>query len=81
MKIGMMLPAYPWERTLQAARHAEDLGVDRLWTADHFLGTWHPELWRELPRRSSARTQMRSRIHSACAPRSARRPGYRSELV
>jgi phthiodiolone/phenolphthiodiolone dimycocerosates ketoreductase len=49
MKIGMMLPPYPWERTLEAAKRGDDLGVDMLWTADHFLGSWHPDLWRELP--------------------------------
>src|SRR5579859_598763 len=49
MKVGLMLPLHPWEFAAQTRDAAEKIGVDSLWTADHFLGLFHPEIWRRMP--------------------------------
>ncbi len=50
MKVGIMLPtAYPWELNVRARDTAHAIGADSLWTADHLLGSWHPEVWRKMP--------------------------------
>jgi alkanesulfonate monooxygenase SsuD/methylene tetrahydromethanopterin reductase-like flavin-dependent oxidoreductase (luciferase family) len=40
MHVGVVLPqvAADWDVTLEAARHAEDVGADSVWVVDHVLG-------------------------------------------
>jgi alkanesulfonate monooxygenase SsuD/methylene tetrahydromethanopterin reductase-like flavin-dependent oxidoreductase (luciferase family) len=40
MRVGIVLPqvASDWERTRQAAEHAEEIGCDSVWVVDHVLG-------------------------------------------
>ena len=46
MKVGMVLsPMYPSAGAQFGVQLAEDLQVDSLWTADHLLGIFHPELY------------------------------------
>jgi phthiodiolone/phenolphthiodiolone dimycocerosates ketoreductase len=49
MKIGMLLPAFPLDAAARARDTAHELGVDALWFGDHFLGFWHPEIWKDMP--------------------------------
>jgi len=49
MKIGVMLPAWPLDAAARARDPAQELGLDALGSGDHFLGRWHPQLWKEMP--------------------------------
>jgi phthiodiolone/phenolphthiodiolone dimycocerosates ketoreductase len=56
MKVGIFLPAgYPWERQEVVRNSAQTMGADSLWVVDHFLGTHHPAIWRQMPM-AAART-------------------------
>lgn len=48
MKVGVMLPLHPLQLTIRTRDAAQEIGVDSLWTADHFLGLFHPEIWRDM---------------------------------
>ncbi len=48
MKIGLLLPTmYPWAMNEGMLAIAEAANCDSLWTVDHFLGLFHPEIWAE----------------------------------
>ncbi|MAG31723.1 MAG: LLM class flavin-dependent oxidoreductase [Deltaproteobacteria bacterium] len=48
MKIGLLLPTmYPWELDEGALAVAEAANCDSVWTVDHFLSLFHPEIWAE----------------------------------
>ncbi|MBW2269916.1 MAG: LLM class flavin-dependent oxidoreductase [Deltaproteobacteria bacterium] len=48
MKIGMLLPTvHPWELNEMTLAAAEAAACDSLWTVDHLLGCFHPEIWAE----------------------------------
>jgi len=50
MKVGMFLPAgYSWKGVETARNAAQAIGMDSLWTADHFLSIYHPEIWGQMP--------------------------------
>ncbi|MBW2425896.1 MAG: LLM class flavin-dependent oxidoreductase [Deltaproteobacteria bacterium] len=48
MKIGLLLPTcHPWSINEVALATAEAANVDSVWTVDHLLGLFHPEIWAE----------------------------------
>ena len=48
MKIGLLVPtAYPWAMNEQTLAVAEAANCDSVWTIDHLLGLFHPEIWVE----------------------------------
>ena len=50
MRVGMMLSAmHPWEGNELFMGLGESMGLDSLWTPDHIMGIFHPELWSDTP--------------------------------
>src|SRR5271170_2554090 len=48
MKVGMVFsPMFPSATAAFAVGLAEQMGLDSLWTVDHLMGTFHPDLWSE----------------------------------
>jgi phthiodiolone/phenolphthiodiolone dimycocerosates ketoreductase len=47
MKVGVCIPAlYPLSINEQFVEFAEAMRADSVWSPDHLLGTFHPDLWR-----------------------------------
>jgi phthiodiolone/phenolphthiodiolone dimycocerosates ketoreductase len=50
MKVGILLPSqFPFGSTVQLMEVYEQVGFDSYWSVDHFLGSFHPGLWSDIP--------------------------------
>ena len=48
MKVGMVFsPMFPSDTASFGVGLAEQMGLDSVWTVDHLMGTFHPDLWAE----------------------------------
>ena len=43
MKVGIMLPLHPLQLTIPTRDEAQEIGIDSLWTADHFRSLFYSE--------------------------------------